>query len=405
MTGRSDGAAEDTKPLGFSVERQECEAMTTGVPFYVDPESEAWRTPNLITGLMKTPASAQMHPLERQVTVVLAWLLNHSKNFALEFASLFFIDDDEALTALESASGIGARAWGTLRPVPPTGHLYPDISLAGANRTFELIVELKIGASLHHFMMPDGLLYQPDAYIRSWQSYEPEYEAHVRRVGTLTLTGPGVPLGPHPMRAKDATWQQVRDCLGTLLENGEIEIDVAAVAVDFAAAMDEFVLKLAQNPQTDDPQLAWGYRLLHDVAPRLADALPDGALKASPGIYKDYVTAYVHFTSEGAPHRLWLAVTPEGARYNIAGHKSTFWLAEPTDTRFPRSLAERFRKAGFTSDKTTPYPSLRRGIEISFVQEAGDAAAQSDLALQWMVDALAPTGIVDRPPVDPEAAT
>lgn len=361
-------------------------------PFYVDPRSEEWRTPNLITGLMKTPATESLHPLERQLTIVLAWLLHHSPGFAREFTQLFFADDEDAMTAHATATAIGARAWGTLRPTGPTGYLYPDLSVAGAARAFELLVEVKVGASIHHWDTDAGPLYQPDAYIRSWRSYDGEDEAAVRRVGTLTKAGPGIELTPDPMRARDVTWRQLRERLAVLLESGAIEPVAAAVAVDFAAAIDEFVLP-TPTPQTDDPELAWGYLLLHELAPRLAAALPDGAVKASPAIYKDYVTAYIHFKSDGASERLWLAVTPEGARYNVKGHGSMLWLAEPTDTSYSDDLAARFRSAGFERHPETPYPSLRIGVEVNELQAAG-ADDQADYALAWALRELRPTGIL-----------
>src|SRR3954468_24009887 len=157
------------------------------VPFYIDPASEEWVQPNLITGLMKNPETEFVHPLERQVTIVLAWLLHHSPLFATALLRRFFARDEEALAALENAPTLGARPWGTLRPLPGTGHLYPDISVAGAGQSFELLIEAKVDASIHAWQMPAGPLYQPDAYIRSWRdNYDSANEARVRRVATLT---------------------------------------------------------------------------------------------------------------------------------------------------------------------------------------------------------------------------
>lgn len=360
--------------------------------FYVDPRSANWVTPNLITGLMKNPATETLHPLERQLTIVLAWLLHHSPSFARDFTQLFFAEDEAASAALATASAIGARAWGTLRPTGPTGHLYPDLAVAGAGQSFELIVEVKVGAAVHHWDTDGGPLYQPDAYIRSWRSYDAEHEAGVRRVATLTKDGAGGDLAPDPMRGRDVTWREVREGLGELLEGGAIEPVAAAVAVDFAAAIDEFVLP-TPTPQTDDPDLAWGYVLLHELAPRLAASLPDGAVKVSPAIHNDYVTAYIHFTSGGTSQRLWLAVTPEGARYNVKGYGSMLWLAEPTDTTYPGELAMRFRSAEFERHTGTPFPSLRVGIDVCEVQAAG-ADDEAGYAFAWALRVLEPTGVL-----------
>ena len=98
-----------------------------GVPYYVDPRSVDWHAPSLVTGLMRNPATEKQTPLERQLTVVVAWLAHHSEQFARTLLRRFFDGDDEASAAL-AADGlrIGARTWGTLRPVDGvTGHSVP----------------------------------------------------------------------------------------------------------------------------------------------------------------------------------------------------------------------------------------------------------------------------------------
>jgi hypothetical protein len=370
--------------------------LSTSPPFYVDPTSELWLRPNLIAGLMKSPATERVHPLERQVTIALAWLLHHSPLFTTEVAKLFFAGDQEALDALGSARALGARAWGTLRPLPATGHLYPDVSIAGSERAFELLVEVKVDAAIHHWETDAGPLLQPDAYIDSWEAnYDPDNEARVRRVGTLAKSGPGVALTEHPLRAADVTWKQVRELLSRMLEDGAIERSVAAVAIDFGAALDQFVLAAPEVPQTDDPNLAWGYVLLHELQPKLAACLSGGKPGNQPGIHKDYVTSYVSFEASGATYRLWVAVTPEGARYNIAGHAARLWLSEP-DVPYPPQLAARFRDAGFTNmTSITPYTSLRIGIDVADIQAVGDESEQAAFALDWILGVLETTGVVD----------
>lgn len=365
-------------------------------PFYVDPTSAQWVRPNLITGLMKNPHTELVHPLERQVTIVLAWLLYHSPTFATALSRLFFSDDEEALAELESASALGARAWGTLRPLPVTGYLYPDVSIAGAGHSFELIVEVKVDASIHAWETPEGLLHQPDAYIRSWrENYDFTTEARVRRVGTLTKNGPGITLDDDMMRASDVTWKETRELLGDLLEQGEIERDVVAVAVDFAAALDQFVLKAVETPQTDDLNLAWGYVLFHELVPELAARLKGGATKTKPGLHEDFVSAYVYFDADGATYRLWVAVTSAGGRYNVVGAKARLWLREVAESKFPPKLAERFQAAGFTpTTSIVPSKSLRVGIDVAEVQAAGDEDEQLAFALEWMLRTLEPIGIV-----------
>jgi hypothetical protein len=51
----------------------------SGPPFYLDPAGEGWLKPNLIAGLVAAPTTEKLSPLERQMTVVLAWLVHHSR--------------------------------------------------------------------------------------------------------------------------------------------------------------------------------------------------------------------------------------------------------------------------------------------------------------------------------------
>jgi hypothetical protein len=389
--------------------------MTVGSkPFYVDPSTEEWLGPNLITGLMRNPHTEFAHPLERQVTVVLAWLLHHSPSIARNLTRKFLVDDHDALEQLERTSVLGARAWGTLRPLlqPKTGHLYPDLSIAGSERSLELLVEVKVDAEIHWWTTEDGLLYQPDAYIRSWrENYDSDAEARVRRVGTLTKTGPGVALDHDEMRARDVTWKETRALLAELLANGEIEREVVAVAVDFVSALDEFVLKPAKTPQTNDPSLAWGYGLFQKLVPQLAARLVNGEMRTKPGLHEDFVSAYVYFNADGATQRLWVAVTSEGGRYNVSGAKARLWLSEVTESKFPPALAERFRMVGFTrTDNIARYPkTLRLGVDVAEVQAAGAEEAQLAFALDWMLRALEPigavTGAASTPLVDAASET
>ena len=146
-------------------------ALKAGPPFYVDPAGPAWAAPNLVSGLMASPTTEALAPLERQATIVLAWLLHHSSVFSRALVRCFLAEDD-ALAAVEAPlERIGARAWGTLRPIAGVTKksIYPDLSIAGSGRSFELLVEIKVGAGTHSWDVGDGSkLSQPDAYLRSW---------------------------------------------------------------------------------------------------------------------------------------------------------------------------------------------------------------------------------------------
>ena len=104
------------------------------------------------------PATEKQTPLERQLTVVVAWLAHHSERFARELLRQFFAGDDEALAALSQDDiRVGSRTWGTLRPVQGvTGSLYPDIVITASGRAFELIVEMKVDAAVHQSGVLDG---------------------------------------------------------------------------------------------------------------------------------------------------------------------------------------------------------------------------------------------------------
>lgn len=266
----------------------------------------------------------------------------------------------------------------------------------GSERAFELLIELKVHAAIHFWEASDGSLYQPDAYIRSWcENYDAKREANVRRVGTLTKTGPEIVVGKDEMRAADVTWAEARTLLADLLESGDIERGVVAVAVDFAAALDEFVVKPVEVPQTDDPNLAWAYVLFQELVPEVAARLTGGKPGAKPGLYKDFVSAYVCFDVDGSTYRLWMTVTSEGGRYNTPGAKPRLWLAEVYESKLAPAVSERFEAAGFAPLKDNEASTtLRAGLDVTAIQAAGDEGDQRAFALEWIVTLLAPTGIV-----------
>jgi hypothetical protein len=353
----------------------------SGPPFHVDPASESWPKPNLISGLIAAPTTEKLSPLERQVTVVLAWLVHHSREFALGLLERFLAGDEEALAATRRPKTvIGARAWGTLRKLEGlTGDLYPDLTIAGSGRSFELIVELKVDAELHSWKLSDGMrLYQPDAYLRAWtENYDPDGEAIVRRLGTLTRNGPGIELEPSPYRAANLRWEDVRELLGGLLEEGKVETEVLAVALDAAAAIDERILKLGKPPPINDPAMAWGYTLLTLLAPAIAERLPQGSLGRGIGVFRDYVGRYVYFETSSGQQRLHVFVTPREGRYNVPGHNSSLWICETPDTPWPASLGGLADGVGVPVVKDRAgYKSHRLGLEVAQIEAAGDEQAQ-----------------------------
>lgn len=359
--------------------------------FYRDPGSGGWPAPNLIAGLIAAPTTETLSPLERQATIVLAWLAHHSRTFAVAFLERFLAGDDEVLASkLANEAVIGARAWGTLRGLEGvTGYIYPDLTIAGSERSFELIVEVKIDAQLHWWPLPDGTrLYQPDAYIRSWaENYDPEFEATIRRVGTLTRNGPGIELAPHPFRAADVRWQDVRDVLAALLEEGRLEPEVLAVALDAAAAIDQRILLVKQPPPIDDPVMSWGYSFLTALAPAVAAQLVDGSLKKGPAVYGDYTGVLVYFETPFGAQRLWLYISPSEGKYNAPDCGSTVWIAEAPDTRWPPALQHLVQSAGTSEVKDRAgFTSYRLGLNSVDVQGVGD----SDDQVAYVIKAASP---------------
>jgi hypothetical protein len=275
------------------------------------------------------------------------------------------------------------------------GHLYPDLSIAGSNRAFELLVEIKVGASIHAYELSGGsVLHQPDAYIRSWsENHDSSTEALVRRVGTLTLDGPGVELADHPFRARDVTWTDIDSILGELLEDGRLETEAVAVALDARVAIQERILGLSAGPLPDDPLLAWGYSFLSRLIPQVVDLLPEGQFKQRPRVVKDYATAFTHHSHGGESVRLWFGVTPRGARYNEPGREATFWIGE-SDSGLPAGIKSRLHGYhGFaTITDEEGYKGLRLGIPVADIQVHGDESDQLGYVLKQLAPILEELG-------------
>jgi hypothetical protein len=372
-----------------------------GEPYYVDPTSAEWHAPSLVTGLMKNPATEKQTPLERQLTVVVAWLAHHSEQFARALLRRFLEGDAEAIAATTGEGlRIGARTWGTLRPVNGvTGPLYPDITITGSDRAFELIVEMKVDAGVHASGDLDGrTLYQPDAYAYSWiHNYDAAKEASVRRVGTLTRDGVEVELSPElaGWRAGAVRWSQVRDDLSGLLDRDEIEADVRTVAQEVLEAIDNFVLATAvpgieAKLELLPPELSWGYQVLTLLGPALAEALPGGTLKHSFTLGKKhvYVGCNVYFTTAEGERCVWLHVSPADAGYAVPGRPLCLWAVQQADHgQWPNGIRERAVAAGFRDETDIAgYKALRCGYPMEQLVSHGDEAAQAG----WLLGVLVP---------------
>ena len=199
-------------------------------PVYIDPSAKHQRL-SLIDELTKLPSRPAQVPAEDQMTAALAWLADHSEQLARALCELFLEDDDdEAREAVGRSAAVGADVQLRL-PSVGAGFLWADLSVAGADREFQLLVEVKLGSDFHQYAIPElgRTLAQPDAYLHAWRSCDDAHEAKVRRLGTLTLDGKA-PRGDDPWRARDVTWADVHQLLEDLA--GDLSPSVRLVAQD-----------------------------------------------------------------------------------------------------------------------------------------------------------------------------
>lgn len=83
----------------------------TRQPVYIDPSSKHQRL-SLIGELTKLPSRPAQVPAEDQLTAVLAWLADHSEQFARALCELFLEPDDkEGREALGRSTSMGADAF------------------------------------------------------------------------------------------------------------------------------------------------------------------------------------------------------------------------------------------------------------------------------------------------------
>jgi hypothetical protein len=343
---------------------------------------------------MALPTKPGLHPLENQATITLAWLLDRSPTFCRRFCGLFFEGDESANNALMHTELMRARTWVALPPLAGYTHsMYPDLSVAGSDRRFELLVEVKVAAPLHAYDTPDGPLWQPTAYANSWlRNCKASDEAVLRRVGTLTATGTGLELPAHPFRGKDVTWQAVRETLAEL--DGQIEPHAVAVALDFISAIDQKLLA-RPKPQLAHPLLGWGYSLLWDVLPRL-EALVLGAKRLGPAVATDYVRGHLNLPSASGDLQLWLFVTPAGGKYAWPGAPPSFWLAERSDKKWPAAIRDRAVGAGFEDRKDNAgWRGFKANLAASVIRDRPENE-QADYVLGWVSDRLHTLRVTDH---------
>ena len=272
---------------------------------------------------MDLPATLTQTPEENQLSEALAWLLDRSRMFAHRFAELFFEPESEVVQLLQDVDVFGAQARISLPPLPGTGVLFPDLSLCGSSRSFQLLVEVKVDAGYHthpHPQTPGTPLLQPDAYIEAWkQLSDTAGEARIRAVGTLTRGDDRSSERDDPMRARDVTWEELRSLLSELVDTEVLEPSVALIAGDLTEAIDSRVLGRTRLPPQEelDTFLAWAQQLIPALSAKIAEwAVPRKHVSSAT----EFVGTYVDLVApDGIAVELWIFANPTGGRYNLPG--------------------------------------------------------------------------------------
>jgi hypothetical protein len=372
---------------------------------YLDPHDPEWPAVNLIDGLIAKPTTPTKTQLEDQTTVVLAWLLDQWPAFARTFVARCMGD---AADVLDSASVIRARTWISLPKLacsPGGGVMRPDLALAGDGRSFELIIENKVGATPHHYECLSGChppqIPQQEAYALAWEECPPTQEARVRRVSVLSRD-PVPKVEPAALRGRDLLWTDVRAMLAKAVEDPNLDRGLMTVATDFGAVLDEKVIpqpkpvtigKGAVDPARH-PVLIWGAEVLGALLPVLAEAVEGRDSGPLLNGNSFYAGGYLRFPAKEAPElSLWFWVTESGRPYSVEGYPAGLWVGR--DGSWPTSSLAVLTSAGFLPLKDNAgYSSqrwFRKAEELQAHGTAADAAVLLAGELQPLLARLAGT--------------
>lgn len=317
---------------------------------YESPASRPARS--LLWGLMTQPASVLQHPLENQLSEVIAFLIDRSPRFASGFLRLCDGDRDGALrVAVERAEAVGARTRISLPAPAPEGlpkraTLFPDISIEGDNRSFQIFVEVKVDAEPHVTTIAGVELLQPDAYAAAWRQIYDVEAAKVRRVCTLTRAVTDVldPTGGRSdtWRRVAVTWRQVGELIDHLLED-EAEPQLSIILGELRSIIDTVVYQVEIDPDQWEFVQTTGRIVLDALVEEFTRLRPDAQPSSAVTVRTDYVGRYLTVPVNGQPLRLWLYATPEGGRYNLVNEQASILIAiadQPAEgPRQPEDLA------------------------------------------------------------------
>jgi hypothetical protein len=341
---------------------------------------------------MRAPTTATMRPEENQFSEALAWALRRVPGLARDFALLFVRDDDAAERAISSAGEIGVDTRITVRG--PSGEvLYPDLSLCGSDRTFQLFVEVKVSAGFQDYPLPDGTrVSQPVIYAHALEGDTPAAGALIRRVGTLSREPDVAPKDHHPLRRRDVGWAEVRK----LLDEAPSVQGISGVVSDLIDAIDARILPTPPPPEQVEALLAWGETLLPGVLRQLA-SLVGGTTngRATRGREHPYRGGFVEYASpEGTRLRMWVYVSPEATGYSVPGEPDCVYVQPDERRNADDALVSRLGLGFLLERDIVGWEVWRYWVPVKEVQAVGAARAQEAFVVKAVYEALGKSGLI-----------
>lgn len=368
---------------------------------YRDPRRGTATDHGIIAALMRTPTTPSVMPEENQFSEALCWALRRVPGLARRFAGLFVAGDAEAEAALE-ASGrlrVETRVTGF---TPGGAVVYPDISICGEDRAFQLLVEGKVHSTFHEYRLGDGtVVSQPVVYALALE-HEPEHQgAGVRRVGTLSIDPAGAPADTHPLRCADVSWECVRD----LLADHAVPEGLAIVVDELVEAITSRLLHPRPTYESAAHVLRWGDQVLPDVLSALAAAVGGATSRQiNQGKAEVYRGGFVTWTLEdGTKLNMWAYVSPEGGGYSLPGEPDALYLQPDQGgaARHDPALGGRLDSGFMRERDLAGWETWHAWLPVDEIQAAGDLENQVDLVVSRFTDALAASGLIPDGSVPP----
>jgi hypothetical protein len=293
-------------------------------PTYFNPTSPNRVPSRLIAGMMKYPTKAQ-HPRENQISEALCWLIDRSDVLAKATIELFLPPARAAEVLAAAGCRVGASTRISLDALPggKARYYYPDVWLAGAKNSFQLMIEAKVTATEHPVPVrleylettfpktpvplpnADGFVnvIQKDAYRLAW-SLRPA-EVHARFVGLISREGDGVEstTGPVPgiEQTRNVSWRELGNRFAEITDS--VEDEARVVLEDFLHALGAHVERLGPPFSLEEASrvVRWGRDVL-TLAYRDQDWIPASRPKLGrPGETTDSFGFHIRFLRPGSP--------------------------------------------------------------------------------------------------------